>query len=82
MAKDLIQKLLKTNPAERIKLDDIVEHPWFKSNPPIRAVHTINGSAQVSLLGTQIKSNDYKVISASIEKKPEPRQSLLEQKLD
>jgi serine/threonine protein kinase len=45
MAKDLIQKLLKTNPAERIKLDDIVEHPWLKSNPPLRPVHSVNGSA-------------------------------------
>lgn len=63
MAKDLIQKLLKTNPQERIKLDEIVDHPWFKSNPPIRPVHTINGSNQPSLLASQIKQNDYKVIN-------------------
>lgn len=38
LAKDLIQKLLKTNPAERLKLDEICEHPWFKNNAPIRPV--------------------------------------------
>ena len=38
VAKDLVTKLLKTNPAERIKLDDIVLHPWFKANPPIKPV--------------------------------------------
>ena len=38
MAKDLISKLLKTNPAQRIKLEEITEHPFFKNNPPIRPV--------------------------------------------
>lgn len=69
MAKDLIQKLLKTNPAERIKLDDIIEHPWFKSNPAIRQVLAVNGKNQASLVGSVIKPNDYKVIST--EKKQE-----------
>jgi len=36
VAKDLISKLLKTNPKQRIKLDDICDHPWFKNNPPLR----------------------------------------------
>jgi len=38
VAKDLISKLLKTNPAQRIKLEEITEHPFFKNNPPIRPV--------------------------------------------
>lgn len=38
MAKDLVTKLLKINPAERIKLEEIVNHPWFKANPPIKPV--------------------------------------------
>ena len=29
-AVDLMQKLLKANPLERIRLDDILEHPWMK----------------------------------------------------
>jgi serine/threonine protein kinase len=32
LAKDLIQRLLKINPQERIKLDDISQHAWFKNN--------------------------------------------------
>ena len=36
VAKDLISKLLKTNPAQRLPLDEICDHPWFKSNQPIR----------------------------------------------
>lgn len=38
VARDLVSKLLKTNPVERIKLDDITDHPWFKANPAIRTV--------------------------------------------
>jgi serine/threonine protein kinase len=38
LAKDVIQRLLKSNPAERIKIAELLEHPWFKSNPPLRAI--------------------------------------------
>lgn len=40
VAKDLVSKLLKTNPTERIALDDIPNHPWFKANPPLKPVLT------------------------------------------
>lgn len=43
VAKDLIQKLLRTDPQQRIKLDEIVEHPWFINNPPIRQVQSVVG---------------------------------------
>jgi serine/threonine protein kinase len=43
VAKDLINKLLKTEPAQRIKLNEICEHPWFVANPPIRPVQSIVG---------------------------------------
>jgi serine/threonine protein kinase len=55
IAKDLIQKLLKTDPSQRIKLDEIAQHPWFTSNPPIREVKNVLGTAQPSLVGSQIK---------------------------
>ena len=38
VARDLVSKLLKTNPAERISLDEVVNHPWFKANPAIKPV--------------------------------------------
>ena len=40
VARDLVTKLLKTNPAERINLEDVLNHPWFKANPPIKPVQT------------------------------------------
>jgi serine/threonine protein kinase len=38
IAKDLISKLLKIDPKQRIVIQDITEHPWFKSIPQIREV--------------------------------------------
>ena len=29
LAKDLIRGLLKTNPDERFKIDDVLRHPWI-----------------------------------------------------
>ena len=55
IATDLIQKLLKTEPAQRIKLEEIALHPWFTSNPPIREVKNVFGTGQPSLVGSQIK---------------------------
>jgi serine/threonine protein kinase len=38
VAKDLITKLLKTDPEKRMKLEEICEHPFFVNNPPLRPV--------------------------------------------
>jgi serine/threonine protein kinase len=38
IAKDLISKLLKIEPKHRIPVNEITEHPWFKSVPQIRPV--------------------------------------------
>jgi hypothetical protein len=38
VARDLVSKLLKTNPVERISLEEVTNHPWFKANPPLRPV--------------------------------------------
>ena len=38
VARDLVAKLLKTNPAERISLDEILNHPWCKANPALKPV--------------------------------------------
>lgn len=38
IAKDLISKLLKIDPKHRIPIDQICDHPWFKSVPQIRPV--------------------------------------------
>ena len=38
-AKDLVRLLLKTDPKQRVKAKDALEHPWFKKNvkPPLQA---------------------------------------------
>ena len=40
LAKNLITKILKLNPSERLSLDEILDHPWFTQNPPLRNVLT------------------------------------------
>jgi serine/threonine protein kinase len=36
MAKNLISKILKVKPSERLTLTEIMDHPWFKETPLIR----------------------------------------------
>ena len=40
LAKNLVSKILKLNPKERISLDEIASHSWFVTNPPVRPVLT------------------------------------------
>jgi serine/threonine protein kinase len=40
MAKDLVQRLMRPDPSERIRIGDIVKHPWMMSHPPIRPTLT------------------------------------------
>lgn len=35
VARDLVQKLLKIEPEERISLEEMLEHPWFSKNPAL-----------------------------------------------
>jgi serine/threonine protein kinase len=61
VARDLVSKLLKTNPAERITLSEVLVHPWFKANPAIKPVLT-QEPVTVSLKATileDIKKENY-----------------------
>ena len=40
IAKNLVSKILKLNPKERISLEEISSHSWFEKNPPLRPVLT------------------------------------------
>ena len=40
LAKNLITKILKLNPSERLSLEEILDHAWFTQNPPLRHVLT------------------------------------------
>ncbi len=51
-AKDLLTKLLKYNPSERITAADALNHPWFTSNEfqQLYRAHTINVNAAKNLI--------------------------------
>lgn len=38
IAKDLVSKILRLKPSERISLDDMLNHPWFRDTPILRPI--------------------------------------------
>ena len=40
LAKNLVSKILKLNPSERLSVEEILDHSWFTQNPPLRHVLT------------------------------------------
>ena len=89
IAKDLISKLLKIEPKQRIKIEDMTEHPWFKSIPQIREVSNhIETQDSSRLLESEMEQKDYQVVSKpSVTNKAEAneensRQSILDKKLN
>ena len=60
IAKDLISKLLKIDPKCRLPINEITEHPWFKSIPQIREVSShVQPSNSNKLLEQQVHKTDY-----------------------
>ena len=71
LAKDLVSKLLKVDPKQRIPLNEIKKHPWFKAfppkagkvsalNKPIKAVPQANGTTEE---GKSKENPHYEIIS-------------------
>ena len=64
IAKDLIAKLLKIDPKQRIPIGEICDHPWFKSIPQIRPVSDITlPSNNNKLSEMEIKPKEYQVVT-------------------
>ena len=67
VAKDLVTKLLKTNPKERISLEEVLEHPWFLSNPDSRPPSGSQPSTSLSMKlpldSDIIQKENYQVVS-------------------
>jgi serine/threonine protein kinase len=63
VAKDLVTKMLKTNPQERISLEEMLEHPWFQGNPSTKQVAPTQLEPQALLLSDPIKKENYQVVS-------------------
>ena len=76
-AKDLILRLLRSNPNERLSLQEIMNHPWMSTHQPIRA--TITQQIVPEALPTEdtlaeqpskaFTENEYRVLS-----KPTPQE--------
>jgi serine/threonine protein kinase len=89
VARDLISKLLKIEPSQRIPIDKICEHPWFQSIQPLRPVQQLTlGSDNNQLMNTEVNKSDYQVVSKpSVANKAEAneenmRQSVIDKKLN
>jgi serine/threonine protein kinase len=87
LAKNLVTKILKLNPSERISIDEILNHAWFEKNPPLKPVlvntiidphdillsHLISGDANLvkEKLQGETKSEKAKVVSITRASKAE-----------
>ena len=85
----MISKLLKIDPKCRLPIQEITEHPWFKSIPQIREVSSnVEPSNSNKLLEQVVSSKDYQIVSKpSVTNKAEAneensRQSVLDKKLN
>ena len=65
MAKDLVTKLLKVNPKDRISLKAALDHPWFRSNAEIRPVITrsVKIKKQLPTLDHDLDEEDFEPVS-------------------
>jgi len=65
LARDLVSKLLKPNPKERISLKEIKEHPWLKARPTLRPVITreIKMEMKLPTADQDIDELDYEPVS-------------------
>jgi hypothetical protein len=62
-----VTKLLKTNPQERISLEEVLEHPWFQGNPPVKPATAVvappTEPTKLPLDSDIIKKENYQVVS-------------------
>lgn len=81
VAKDLVQKLLKTNPSERIQLDEITNHPWFQNQEELHPNLVIEApitSAQKLRKEGDLNPDEYKpVTQPSMQDRHKPKEHKL-----
>jgi len=63
VAKDLVSKLLKSDPEQRIELSQIVEHPWFQAHKPMRPITQNSVVSQKLDPSGEIDKGKYAIIS-------------------
>lgn len=69
LARDLVQRLLKTDPGQRLGIEEMFNHPWIRGNPPTRETSDFTeGVVELPTVpdsGDPIFSdNEYMIISA------------------
>lgn len=67
-AKNLINRILKINPKDRISIDEILNHTWFEKNPGIRPVLKFQDLSEEELMKSYMINTD-KVITKDQEEK-------------
>ena len=65
LAKNLISKILKLNPKERISLDEILAHTWFEKNPPLRPVLSHQKEDQITILQSYLINKKNEIIPSN-----------------
>jgi len=65
LAKDLVLKLLKVDPKERLSLDAVISHPWFKNNLELHPVPSliIKAEKQLPTLENDLEEEDFEAVS-------------------
>jgi serine/threonine protein kinase len=63
VAKDLVSKLLKSDPEQRISLSEILEHPWFQAHKPSKPQPSKSIVPQKLDPSGEIEKGKYAVIS-------------------
>ena len=61
LAKDLVSKILRFKSQDRISLDQILNHPWFKETPLLRPLMKVN---------KETKKLKYYLMTKVVEEKP------------
>jgi chromosome segregation ATPase len=82
LAKNLISKILKQNPKERVSLDEILQHAWFEKNPTLKPVLQETPMDEKAILESfliNVKADTVKdEISKVIQEKVQKRKSIIE----
>eukprot|EP00826_Nyctotherus_ovalis_P030099 TRINITY_DN2390_c0_g4_i1.p1 TRINITY_DN2390_c0_g4~~TRINITY_DN2390_c0_g4_i1.p1 ORF type:complete len:720 (-),score=267.85 TRINITY_DN2390_c0_g4_i1:106-2265(-) len=65
LAKDLVAKLLKPNPKDRLSLKELLEHPWFTGKPLLRPVLTkeIEMEKTLPTANQDLEEKEYEAVS-------------------
>ena len=79
LAKDLVRKLLKIRPEERISLEELLNHQWLRTVPPLRSMLSPGSDLPESKIITRLGYASPKAATKS--KTPPPESSPIPERL-